>query len=281
MSSASNADASPPANARTRSPSLAQSAVLVCRITLPRCDRGLRPCARRLHHRDASRAKVAGSSSETPNRRCDEPQHLPGRGCRQPPQRVAGHAEGGGPVERLGAEALVEVDGRCVRVVRNPFEAAAVALPSNRAHPTEERFPNPPRRYVGRTNRSSRYSPGFPRNVENVWKYTAKPTATPSTAAMSASAYGRVPNIDRRRSSSVALIVCASCENSASSATNDSSSPTSSTPAGRISTQYAPEPPSAVVVARPQYRTPPNAPGRRRPCPVGMNGWDVRWYCAG
>jgi hypothetical protein len=36
-----------------------------------------------------------------------------------------------------------------------------------------------------------------------------------------------------------------------------------------------------VVVARPQYRTPPNAPGRRRPCPVGMNGWDVRWYCAG
>ena len=63
-------------------------------------------------------------------------------------------------------------------------------------------------RAAGRTNKSSRYNPGLPRNVEYVAKNTAKPTGTSSWLAITTSATGRKQNSVERSSSSVAVTSC-------------------------------------------------------------------------
>jgi hypothetical protein len=71
-------------------------------------------------------------------------------------------------------------------------------------------LPIPEPRWAGSTNRSSRYTPGLHRNVENDVKKSANPTARPATSAISASQAGRAPNRAAARAAGVPMAWCSS-----------------------------------------------------------------------
>ena len=110
-------------------------------------------------------------------------------------QRIAGHAADAPIGHHRRAHLLVEADRVVVPVEHAPFEAAVVALDRKRAEPQQQRLADAaPRGAPAATYRSSRYSPGLPRKVEKLVKYSAKATTCRSTSATIASTTGFAPN---------------------------------------------------------------------------------------
>src|SRR5688572_9615915 len=94
--------------------------------------------------------------------------------------------------------------------------------------------PMPLARCAGRTNRSSRYRPGRPTNVEKLKKYSANPTGVPPHSAISTWITGFDESSSRTKSTAVALASCASFSYSASSRTRLAITAASALVAGRM-----------------------------------------------